>query len=160
MSKDVLASVSSVRLTLMSMVLDWDGMAESCCRRPCVTLRFCFRLSFSADRHSTRFSESVAPLGHETEGWVPAKQQMCQIQLILSLQQSISWSLATVLLRMWKVTNSWCYYRELAALTVAVLSLDSSSSRSSMQLLSSSICDKIETVKNVVFEDTASLLHG
>lgn len=50
-----------VRLTLISMVLDWEGMVVSCCRRPWVRLRFCFRLSFSADRHRTRFSESVAP---------------------------------------------------------------------------------------------------
>lgn len=50
-----------VRLAFMSMVLDCEGMVDSCCRRPWVTLRFCFRLSFSADRHRTRFSESVAP---------------------------------------------------------------------------------------------------
>lgn len=55
-----------VPLTFMSMVLDCEGMADSCCRRPWVTLRFCFRLSFSADRHRTRFSESVAPWATKT----------------------------------------------------------------------------------------------
>lgn len=61
MSKSVFINTCSMPLTLMSMLLDWEGMVESCCRRPCVTLRLCFKLSFSADRHSTRFSESVAP---------------------------------------------------------------------------------------------------
>lgn len=55
-----------VRLTFMSMVLDCEGMVDSCCRRPWVTLRFCFRLSFSAERQRTRFSESVAPCKNET----------------------------------------------------------------------------------------------
>lgn len=63
-------SCTSVELgrafTLMSMVLDWDGMDDSCCRRPWVTLRLCFRVSFSADRHSARFSESVAPWKENT----------------------------------------------------------------------------------------------
>lgn len=45
----------------MSTELDWDGMTDSCCRRPCVTVRLCFKLSFSADKQSTRFSESVTP---------------------------------------------------------------------------------------------------
>lgn len=58
---DVPPVLSPWRLTFMSMVLDCEGMVDSCCRRPWVTLRFCFRLSFSADRHRTRFSESVAP---------------------------------------------------------------------------------------------------
>lgn len=48
-------------LTLMSTELDWDGMTDSCCRRPCVTVRLCLKLSFSADKQSTRFSESVTP---------------------------------------------------------------------------------------------------
>lgn len=60
-------------LTLMSMVLDWEGMVDSCCSRPCVRLRFCFRLSFSADRHRTRFSESVAPC--RTEVTVPPSEK-------------------------------------------------------------------------------------
>lgn len=146
----VLYSVQA-NLTLMSTKLDWDGMTDSCCRRPCVTVRLCFKLSFSADKQSTRFSESVTPWCKKTTKNTLKKLQLAWKKYLMkqpryTVGHESYWDCLAWFLKC-SVSNTEHWNRFFQKLTDATLSLDSSSSLSSIQLFSSSIYrEKINAV--------------